>query len=483
MESPNALQAALTLAQSHLENLETASVAATTDVQTLRARLGKPLGDQGLPSEQVLCELAAGVQGGLIGSASGRFFGWVIGGSLPAAIAAEWLVSAWDQNAALFACSPAAAVVEEITGQWLKEILGLPSTGSFAFVSGCQMAHITCLAAARHALLARLGWDVEEEGFCWAPRIRVLASDARHGALNRAVRLLGFGSAHIVNLPTDSSGRVQRDALERELRRNPPSPAIVLLQAGEINSGCFDLFTELIPLAHAHHAWVHVDAAFGLWAAASSQYKYLVEGIEHADSWATDGHKLLNVPFDSGFAFVAHPDAHRAAMSHRAPYVTASAEARDQIDWNPEWSRRARGFSPYAALRQLGREGLTDLINRCCAHAHAMVTRIGNLPGAEIVSESMFNQGLVRFLHPDPGATESDHARHTDEMIAAINATGEAFFTGSNWKGRRVMRVSVCNWRTSASDVDRAVAAASRILREKSASFVLEAAATHGGGI
>lgn len=475
MTNANALQTAFALAQSHLDNLETSSVATTTDLQTLRSLLAKPFRDASLPPEQVLSELAAAVAGGIVGSASGRFFGWVIGGSLPAALGADWLVSAWDQNAILSACSPAAAVVEEITGKWLKEILGLPGSASFAFVSGCQMAHVTCLASARHQLLATSGWDVEEQGLAAAPPIRILASDARHGALDRAVRLLGFGSSHIVNLPTDSLGRVQPNAVERELHRNPASLAIVFLQAGEINTGSFDIFTELIPLAHAHHAWVHIDAAFGLWAAASPQYRHLVQGIEHADSWATDGHKLLNVPFDSGFAFVAHPEAHRAAMSHRAPYITASAEARDQIDWNPEWSRRARGFSAYAALRQLGRQGLADLINRCSAHARALVTRIGSLPGAEIVSQSILNQGLVRFLDPNPRATESDHAQHTDEIIAAINATGEAFFTGSIWKGRRVMRISVCNWRTSASDVDRAVAAVSRVLNEKSASLAMQA--------
>jgi glutamate/tyrosine decarboxylase-like PLP-dependent enzyme len=483
MTFANALQTALQLAQSHLENLETSSVATTTDVQILRARLGRPLANDGFPPDQVISELAADVEGGIIGSAGGRFFGWVIGGALPAALAADWLVSCWDQNATLSACSPAAAAAEEITGQWLKEILSLPASASFAFVSGCQMAHITCLAAARHALLAKTGWNVEEEGFCWAPRIRILASDARHGALDRAVRLLGFGSSHIVNLPTDAQGRVLPEGLEHALERNAVSLAVVFLQAGEINTGSFDRFSELIPLAHAHNAWVHIDAAFGLWAAASPKHKHLVAGIEHADSWATDGHKLLNVPFDSGFAFVAHPEAHRAAMSHRAPYLPVSAEGRDQIDWNPEWSRRARAFPAYAALRQLGRTGVANLVDACCGHACALVSRIGNLPGAEIVSEPILNQGLVRFPHPNSAATEADHAKHTDRIIAAINASGEAFFTGSNWKSRRVMRVSVCNWRTSASDVDRAVAAAAAALRGKPAAFAIEATSIHGAGI
>jgi len=466
----NTLKTAYELAQAHLESLDVSPVASTTSFETLRERLGKRFRNEGAPPEQVISELAADVEGGIMGSAGGRFFGWVIGGSLPAALAADWLVSAWDQNAPLAACSPAAAVVEEVTGEWLKEILGLPNSASFAFVSGCQMAHITCLAAARHALLAKAGWKVEEEGLYGAPQIRIFAGDQRHGALDRAVRLLGFGSSNVVGLPSDELGRVQPEALEGELQRSPSTPAIVLLQAGEINTGSFDSFVDLIPLAHAHNAWVHVDGAFGLWAAGSPNYKHLVQGIEQADSWATDGHKLLNVPFDSGFAFVAHSGAHRAAMSHRAPYLSTSTDARDQIDWNPEWSRRARAFPAYAALRQLGREGIANLIESCCAHARSLVTRIGSLPGAEIVCEPILNQGLVRFPHPDGGAREADHARHTDEVIAAINATGEAFFTGSTWKGRRVMRVSVCNWRTSASDVERALAAAVQVLHKEGVS-------------
>jgi glutamate/tyrosine decarboxylase-like PLP-dependent enzyme len=277
-----------------------------------------------------------------------------------------------------------------------------------------------------------------------------------------------MGRASIVDLPEDELGRVRPEGLEQELQRHPDSPTIVILQAGDINTGACDLFDLLIPIAKTHGAWVHVDGAFGLWAAASPKLRHFVKGAEEADSWATDGHKWLNVPFDCGYAFVAHPQAHQAAMSHRASYLTFDADARDQIDWNPEWSRRARGFPTYAALRQLGREGIAALVERCCAHAYALVTRIGQLPGAEALSVPTINQGLVRFPDPRPGATDTDHARRTDEIIAAILATGEAFFTGSNWKGYRVMRVSVCNWQTSDDDVERAVRAVEKVLARRS---------------
>jgi glutamate/tyrosine decarboxylase-like PLP-dependent enzyme len=434
------------------------------DLHTLRSRLRRELPQHSLPAAQVIDELVADVEGGILGSAGGRFFGWVIGGSLPAALAADWLTSAWDQNAALYSTGPAAAVVEEVAGGWLKQIIGLPEGASFGLVSGCQMAHVTCLAAARHAMLAKQGWDVEELGLSGAPPIRILANRQRHGSVECAVRLLGMGRVNIVGLPEDELGRVQPEGLKEELQRFPASPTIVVLQAGEINTGACDPFDLLIPMAKTHGAWVHVDGAFGLWAAASPKLRHFVKGVEEADSWATDGHKWLNVPFDCGYAFVAHPETHRAAMSLRASYITFDADARDQIDWNPEWSRRARGFPTYAALRQLGREGVASLVERCCAHAHSLVSRISQLPGAEALSEPTINQGLVRFLDPQPDATESDHARRTDEIIAAIRASGEAFFTGSDWKGHRVMRVSVCNWQTSDDDVDRAVRAVAKAL-------------------
>jgi glutamate/tyrosine decarboxylase-like PLP-dependent enzyme len=460
----NALNIAFNQSISHLEHLDESSVAATADAPTLRRQIDKPLGEQGLPPAQVIEELVHGVQGGLLGSAGGRFFGWVIGGALPAAVAADWLTSAWQQNAGLYACAPAAAIVEETVGRWLKEILGLPQQASFALVTGCQMAHVTCLAAARHALLKKYGWDVEDQGLYGAPPIRILSSSERHGSFERAVRLLGFGKSHIKLLPVDDQSRLLPDALEEELRKQDNVPTLVLLQAGDINIGAYDSFAELIPIAKRYGAWVHVDGAFGLWAAASPKLRHLVRGIEAADSWATDGHKWLNVPFDSGFAFVADSEAHRDSLSMRAVYLTHAADARDQMDWNPEWSRRARAFPAYAALRQLGRDGVAELIERCCRHAAAIVTGIGGLPGAELLWNPTINQGLVRFPDQRQGATEEDHDRRTDEVIAEILQTGEAFFGGTTWRGRRAMRVSVCNWQTSEDDVRRVVQAVGNVL-------------------
>ena len=459
-----ALDTAVRHAHAHLDGLDRSSVAATADLATLRAQLGKPLPEAEMPPEEVVEELARDVSGGLLGSAGGRFFGWVIGGAVPAALAADWLTSAWDQNAGLYACAPAAAVVEEVAGAWLLEILGLPATASFAFVNGCQTAHTTCLAAARHALLARRGWDVEEHGLSGAPRIRILSSGERHGTIERAVRWLGLGKRSVIDLPVDSGHRLVPEALERALAEDPEAPTIVLLQAGDLNIGAYDPFDLLIPIAHRSGAWVHVDGAFGLWAGASPRFRHLVRGVEAADSWATDGHKWLNVPYDSGYVIVADSEAHRASLSHRASYLTHDARARDEMDWNPEWSRRARGFATYAALRQLGRRGIADLVDRCCTHARSIVLRVGALPGAEVVWEPAINQGLVRFLDPAPDATDADHDRRTEEVIAAILQSGEAFFGGTTWDGRRAMRVSVCNWQTTKRDVERTVRAVAEIL-------------------
>ena len=463
------LEAAFRQSIDHLENLDRRPVAATASLDTLRQRLAKPFADDGIVPDQVITELVGDVAGGIVGSASGRYFAGVIGGTLPAALAADWLASAWDQNAVLYATGPAAAIVEETVGARLKDIFGIPADASFALVTGCQMAHATCLAAARHAILAKRGWDVEQRGLFGAPAIRILSGQDRHGSTARAIRLLGLGLEQTIDLPTDDEGRLRIDALEQALATDTDAPTIILTQAGEINTGAYDPFEAIIPVAHGHGAWVHVDGAIGLWAAASPRHEHLVRGAGQADSWATDGHKWLNVPYDCGYAFVADAAAQRASMAHRAPYLMHDANARDQMDWTPEWSRRARAFPTYAALRQLGRAGLADLVERCSRHAHSLVTRIGRLPGAEMLWEPVINQGLVRFLNRRPGATEQDHDRQTDEVIEAICATGEAVFGGTTWRGRRAMRVSVSNWRTSEKDVERVVKAVAGLLGESAA--------------
>ena len=459
------LERAAELALSYLDSLDAASVGATTSLSELRRRFSRPLPDAGVDPVRVIDELARDATGGLLGSAGGRFYGWVIGAGLPAALAADWLTATWDQNAGLYACGPAAAVVEEVCGTWLKDVLGLPASASFALVTGCQMAHVTCLAAARHALLQRAGWDVNRDGLAGAPRLRVLTSSEVHGTTTRAARLLGIGTANISVLPSNLALQLTPGDLGTALSRERGRPTIVVLQAGDVNCGAFDPFPELIALAHDAGAWVHIDGAMGLWCNAVPELRHLLAGAERADSWATDGHKWLNVPYDCGYAFVAHPEHHRAAMEHHASYLTHAAEVRDQLDWTPDHSRRARGFATYAALRELGRTGLADLISRCCRHAHDIVTRIGALPNARAICVPVINQGLVRFYDGRPEATEEDHDKRTDDVLAAINATGEAFFTGTTWRGQRCMRVSVSSWRTTAEDVNRAVAAAERALQ------------------
>lgn len=437
-----------------LDDLETRPVAPTASLVQLREALGGPMPGAGLDPERVIDDLVRAVEPGLMASAGGRFFGWVIGGTHPAALAADWLTSAWDQNAAIAATSPAAAIAEEVCGGWLKELLGIPPRSSFALVTGSQMAHVTALAAARNGLLSQLGWDVERRGLAGAPPVHVIVSELRHESLERAARLLGFGTDSITRVPTEPSGSIHMKAVAEALDRRDDGPTILCLQAGELNSGAFDPFAAACSLARQKGAWTHVDGAFGLWTAASPRLRHLLAGIEQADSWVTDGHKWLNTPFDIGFAFVAHPEAHRAAMTTRATYFAHEVAGRDAIDWNPEWSRRARGFAVYAALRSMGSREIAELVDRCVHHAKQLVAKISVFQDVEVLAEPVINQGLLRFLSRD-----GDHDRRTDAVIARVQESGDAWFGGTTWRGARAMRVSVCSWRTSDTDVQRAVAA------------------------
>lgn len=461
------LERALTHSLAHLDGLERNPVAATATTEDLRSRLGRPLNEESLDGRRVLDELVADASSGIHGSAGGRFFGWVIGGSMPAALAADWMTSVWDQNACMQATGPAAAVVEEVCGQWLKELFCLPRGAGFALVTGTTMAHLTCLNAARHGVLAARDWDVKLRGMYGAPTIRIICGSERHASVDRAVHMLGMGMDSIVTLPVDAEGIVRPEVLQNALRTHPNAPTIVILQAGDLCIGAFDPFADLIPLARQHKAWVHVDGAFGLWLTVSSKYRHLLKGVDLADSWTVDGHKWLNVPYDCGYAFVANAESHRDSLSLRASYLVHDDDARDQIDWNPEWSRRGRGFATYAAIRQLGRSGIIDLVERTCRYARELVNRIGALDGAEAVWEPQINQGLVRFLDSRPGATSADHDRRTDEVTAAILKSGEALFSNTTWRGKRCMRVSVVNWQTCDADVDRVVKAVKEILSAK----------------
>ena len=455
------LERAAQLACQYIDSLDDRRVSAEPDPAVLRARLARELTADGLPPVQVIEELAADAEAGLLHSAGGRFFGWVIGGGIPVSVGADWLTSAWDQNAATYACSPSAAIIEEVVGDWLKDLLGLPQIASYAFVTGCQMAHVTALSAARHRVLADRGWSVEEQGLAGSAPIRVLVGE-HHETVTRALRHLGIGSAAVVRVPLKETGTIDVYDLRAELERDPEAPTIVSLAAGDLNRGAFDPFGEICDLAHGyseHRAWVHVDGAFGLWVAASKRFRHLVRGIEKANSWATDGHKWLNVPYDSGIAFVADTEAHRAAMTVPAAYKVDVEGVRDQFEWGPEWSRRARGIPLYAALRCLGRNGVAGIIERSCDLTRDIVARLGDLPGVEVLTTPVINQGLVRFLDPD-----GDHDGRTGEVIRRINHSGEAWFGPTMWHGMRVMRISLSNFRTTHQDIDRAVAAIEKAL-------------------
>ena len=361
--------------------------AAGGDDRGAAASLDLPLPDGPTDALEVIEQLARNVEPGLTQMSGGRYFGFVIGGALPAATAADWLASAWDQNAGLALLTPSASVVEEVAGRWLKELLGIPPHASFGLVTGCQMAHATALLAARHHVLAAAGHDVERDGLVGAPPIRVVAGAKRHGTIDRALRFVGLGTGCIREVPSDDQGRMVVDGLRAELA-DATGPTIVCAQLGEVNTGACDDLEAIADAVEEAGAWLHVDGAFGLWAAASPSLRHLTAGSERADSWATDAHKWLNVPYDVGIAFCAHPDSHRAALGIRSAYLLhAEPDAgRDPLDWTPEHSRRARGFTTYAALRSLGRSGVAELVDRTCARARGAgrgARRASRLRGAE----------------------------------------------------------------------------------------------------
>jgi len=444
------LRAAARHAERFLASLPERPVHATADLATLRASFGGTLPDAGVPAERVIDELARAADPGVIASAGPRYFGFVIGGSLPVALAADWLTSAWDQNAGLYACSPAASVVEEVAAAWLLDLFDLPRDAGVGFVTGCQMANATCFAAARHAVLERAGWNVEQRGLQGAPRVHVVVGDEAHVTIFSSLRLLGLGAAGAIRVPADAQGRLRADALAAALA-GCDGPTIVCAQAGNVNTGAFDPLPEIVATAHARGAWVHVDGAFGLWARVTAGYRSLAAGIEGADSWATDAHKWLNVPYDSGVAIVADAEALRGAMTADAAYlIKGKGEVRDQEDWVPEFSRRARGFPIYAALRSLGRRGVAELIERCCALARRMAERLAAAPGVSVLNDVVLNQVLVRF---------GDDDAVTRHVIERVQADGTCWLSGTTWHGRAAMRISVSNWSTTEGDADRSVEA------------------------
>jgi glutamate/tyrosine decarboxylase-like PLP-dependent enzyme len=440
-------------AMAYLDGLPERPVSVRASLTDLRTALGGPLPARPLPPDQVVAALAAAVEPGVVASSSGRYFGFVVGGATPAALAADWLTSVWDQNAGLYVLGPAASVVEETASAWLIELLGLPAPTSVGFVTGGQMANFTALATAVRDVLHRIGWDVDTDGLWGAPRVRVIVGEGRHGTIDRALRLLGMGTGSIVAVPMDGQGRMIVPALAQALAGSD-GPTIVCAQAGSVNTGAIDPMGEICDLAHRSGAWVHVDGAFGLWAAASPRLRPMLAGVERADSWAIDAHKWLNVPYDSGLVLCAHPAAHRAAMGVRASYlVHAEGGERDALEYNPEHSRRARGFAVYAAIRALGGTGIADLVERSCALARRFADRL-SAAGVEVLNEVVLNQVLVRFH-----AAGGDHDAYTRRVLDLLQNDGTCWMSGTTWNGMAAVRISVSNWSTDQDDVDRSVAA------------------------
>jgi glutamate/tyrosine decarboxylase-like PLP-dependent enzyme len=441
------------IATEYLRSLPERPVRAQASLAELRAALNVPLGDAPLPALQVIEELAAAADPGVVGTQSPRYFGFVIGGSLDAALAADWLTSVWDQNGGGYPAGPSASVAEEVACRWLLDLLGLPEDAGVGLTTGCQMAHFTCLAAARHRTLADAGWDVEQDGLFGAPAIRVLVGAKAHTTVFAALRMLGLGSRRVELVPADDQGRMRVAELERMLPAGD-GPAIVIAQVGEVNTGAVDAMPQITRLAREHGAWCHVDGAFALWAAASPALRDLVDGVADADSWATDAHKLLNVPYDSGVAIVRDRAAHAAAMNSfaGAEYIPEPEhDERYQADWVPEFSRRARGIAVYAAIRELGRGGVAELVERCCANARLMADALRGEVGVSVLNDVVFNQVLVRFA--------VDGANVTDEVIDAVQREGTCWMSGTQWDGEPAMRISVCNWRTSEDDIRRSARA------------------------
>ncbi|MFD3616533.1 pyridoxal phosphate-dependent decarboxylase family protein [Streptomyces sp. NPDC058676] len=445
-ERETALRQAYGHAVRWLASLSDRRVPARASVDEIVRALGAELPDGPSAPADVVDLLVTACEPGLTAFPSGRFYGFVVGGTEPAALATDWLVSAWDQNCVMRAVSPAYTAAEDIASTWLLDVLGLPSGSAVGFTTGATMANFTCLAAGRDAVLRRAGWDIARDGLAGGPAVRVIVGEGRHMAIDLTLRYLGLGRPEPVT--ADDQGRIQPEALRHALAVGGQGPAIVILQAGEIHSGAFDPFVEAIRAAREANAWVHIDGAFGLWAAASPVHAHLTTGCENADSWATDAHKTLNVPYDCGLAVVRDPSAIRAAMGLHGDYLIQD-EHGDPIDKVPELSRRGRAFTVWAALRSLGRSGVADLVERLCRHASAFATGIAGIDGATVLNDVVFTQVCAEF---------GDDER-TDRVLARLLDDGTAWISGSTWQGRRVMRISVSNWSTTDDDVTRALEA------------------------
>jgi glutamate/tyrosine decarboxylase-like PLP-dependent enzyme len=451
------LETAHAIATKYLDEVAQRHVGGSASPIELVEALGGSLPVGATDPMEVLQQLAIKADPGIVASAGPRYFGFVTGGAVPVTVGADWLGSAWDQNSCLYVMSPAIAVIEDIVSTWLLELLDLPRHASVGFVTGCHMANFTCLAAARHEVLRRAGWNVEAQGLQRAPRVRVLAGGEVHISAVGALRYLGFGTEEIEIIPADGQGRMRLDALEAALAKGTAGePTILCAQAGNVSTGASDPIGAIADRAHAHGAWVHVDGAFGLWAALVPELRSQVAGIERADSWATDAHKWLNVPYDSGLAIVSSPAPHRAAMSMKASYLQrGTEEERAGMDWVPESSRRSRVLPIYALIKTLGREGLARLVSTNCALARRMADRLSSAGGVIILNDVVLNQVLVQF--------KDDIT--TSHVIAKVQAEGTCWAGGAFWQGKQAMRISVSNWSTTERDIDRSAEAILRCYR------------------
>jgi glutamate/tyrosine decarboxylase-like PLP-dependent enzyme len=445
-----AMRRASELGLEFLAGLDERHVGARTDAASLAGQLGGPLPDEGQDPEAVVEQMARILDPGLVASAGPRYFGFVVGGALPASAAADWLTGAWSQNAVLHALSPAAAAAELVAGAWMLDLLGLPPNAGVGFPTGAGLGNAIGLAAARHAVLAKAGWDVEAQGLYGAPEIRVVIGDDAHSTLLTALQYLGLGRERVVRIPADDQGRMRAELLPEALDHRVPT--IVCIQAGNVNSGAFDPADAVADAVAPHpNAWLHVDGAFGLWANVSPELRHLVAGVGRADSWATDAHKWLNVGYDCGFVAVRDATAQRAAMSARAPYLMQDHDQRDGWEYVLDSSRRARGFVVYAALRSLGRHGVREMVERCCSLARRMAERLSAADGVEILNDVVLNQVLVRFTPRNDG----DPDAFTREVMTRVQDEGEAWMGGTTWHGMGAMRISVSNWSTTEADIDR----------------------------
>ncbi len=447
-EIADVLRLSQELALRYIDSLDKRDIGVATDHQTLHAALGKPLSDEPLPPQQVIEELFEAADPGVVATSAGRFFGFVEGGVLPAALGADWLASTWDQNPAFYVLSPAAATAEEVVSQWLLDLLRLPAEASVGFTTGAQLANVAGLAAGRHHVLKAVGWDVEADGLQGAPPVTVVVGEERHATIGRALRFLGLGERNVTVIPADAQGRLDPSALASALR-DVDGPLIVCAQAGNVNTGAFDPFQEIAELCHESDGWMHVDGAFGLWAAASPRLRHLTSGVELADSWAVDAHKWLNVPYDSAIVACAHPDSHRSALALHAPYLIRHTDAlRDGSDWTPESSRRARVFAIWAALRSLGRKGVVSMIETCCEHAESFAAQLATHPEIDILNDVVLNQVLVRM---------GDDDERTRQTARRVQEQGRSWLADTVWHGKAAIRISVSDHATTAADVTEAV--------------------------